>query len=60
LIRFPQRGRSLTNISFTPSRGEATHILGPNGAGKTTLIRRLLYADKAGHSMTRPSQTCRL
>jgi len=39
---FPQGGRSLTDISFTLSRGDVTCVLGPNGAGKTTLIRCLL------------------
>ncbi|WP_170971338.1 ABC transporter ATP-binding protein [Mesorhizobium sp. GR13] len=41
---FPQGGRSLSDISFTLSRGDVTCILGPNGAGKTTLIRCLLGA----------------
>ncbi len=35
--------KSLSNVSFTISRGETIGIIGPSGAGKTTLVDILLH-----------------
>jgi ATP-binding cassette subfamily B protein len=42
MLRHPQSGRGIEQISFTLERGSFTVITGRIGAGKTTLLRALL------------------
>ena len=39
-----QKGRGVTNLSFSIDKGEFVFLIGPTGSGKTTLMR-LIYFD---------------
>ena len=39
-----QKGRGVTNLSFSIDGGEFVFLIGPTGSGKTTLMR-LIYFD---------------
>ena len=38
-----QKGRGVTNLSFSIDSGEFVFLIGPTGSGKTTLMRLIYF-----------------